>query len=404
MQLNENNTQELDNSSFSLEQDIEKYLMPEIYDRYKNEDKTKITETLEELKKYKDILNPNESDEDWNKNFHTNQKIKALNEGFDNVYDYLVNHDKNELMKNYKYNPQKIEEKINKYKSKDNYAKTVNEDYKNATAKQQTQFDIIQETNPAPEESNYVWIRKPSDIKTFEEVINDEDSFSWGDYSKEDALRDLKKGTVTIYSSYPIKNGVFVSTSYQQALDYAGGDPSRVHSRKSSIDSVAWINGDEGQYAKITTNPNNEIEIRINPDSKSAGEFLMVHEVSHAIKSNEMIELINDFASRNEKFAESVKEIETKYGKNLTSEEVFADVCGQLFGNEEFIQSLETKNTVESKNIIKQVYELLKHLLNKLTSEGRYRNFVQDLETKRRNAYRNTTMQQATNNLKKKIF
>lgn len=161
------------------------------------------------------------------------------------------------------------------------------------------------------------------------------------------------------------------------------------------------ITNDNGEpvNAKITTNPNNEIEIRINPDSKSAGEFLMVHEVSHAIKNNEMIELINDFASRNEKFAESVKEIETKYGKNLTSEEVFADVCGQLFGNEEFIQSLETKNTVESKNIIKQVYELLKHLLNKLTSEGRYRNFVQDLETKWRNAYRNTTMQQATNNL-----
>lgn len=161
------------------------------------------------------------------------------------------------------------------------------------------------------------------------------------------------------------------------------------------------ITNDNGESvnAKITTNPNNEVEIRINPDSKSAGEFLMVHEVSHAIKNNEMIELINDFASRNEKFAESVKEIETKYGKNLTSEEVFADVCGQLFGNEEFIQSLETKNTVESKNIIKQVYELLKHLLNKLTSEGRYRNFVQDLETKWRNAYRNTTMQQATNNL-----
>lgn len=161
------------------------------------------------------------------------------------------------------------------------------------------------------------------------------------------------------------------------------------------------ITNDNGESvnAKITTNPNNEVEIRINPDSSRAGEFLLVHEVSHAIKTNEMIELVNDFASRNEKFAESVKEIETKYGKNLTSEEVFADVCGQLFGNEEFIQSLETKNTVESKNIIKQVYELLKHLLNKLTSEGRYRNFVQDLEIKWRNAYRNTAMKQAVNNL-----
>nr|DAH93503.1 MAG TPA: hypothetical protein [Caudoviricetes sp.] len=302
MQLNENNTQELDNSSFSLEQDIEKYLMPEIYDRYKNEDKTKITETLEELKKYKDTLNPNESDEDWNKNFHTNQKIKALNEGFDNVYDYLVNHDKNELMKNYKYNPQKIEEKINKYKSKDNYAKMVNEDYKNATAKQQTQFDIIQETNPAPEESNYVWIRKPSDIKTFEEVINDKDSFTWGDYSKEDALRDLKKGTVTIYSSYPIKNGVFVSTSYQQALDYAGGDPSQVHSRKSSIDSVAWINGDEGQYAKATTKysqNNSKWQAFLEENFKSTGTRTYFKNV--VLKNNE------------------VSKPSTKYSENLNS-------------------------------------------------------------------------------------
>ena len=302
MQLNENNTQELDNSSFSLEQDIEKYLMPEIYDRYKNEDKTKITETLEELKAYKDTLNPNESDEDWNKNFHTNQKIKALNEGFDNVYDYLVNHDKNELMKNYKYNPQKIEEKINKYKSKDNYAKMVNEDYKNATAKQQTQFDIIQETNPAPEESNYVWIRKPSDIKTFEEVINDKDSFTWGDYSKEDALRDLKKGTVTIYSSYPIKNGVFVSTSYQQALDYAGGDPSQVHSRKSSIDSVAWINGDEGQYAKATTKysqNNSKWQAFLEDNFKSTGTRTYFKDV--VLKNNE------------------VSKPSTKYSENLNS-------------------------------------------------------------------------------------
>lgn len=166
------------------------------------------------------------------------------------------------------------------------------------------------------------------------------------------------------------------------------------------------ITNDNGELvnAKITTNPNNEVEIRINPDSSRAGEFLLVHEVSHAIKTNEMIELVNDFASRNEKFAESVKEIETRYGKNLTSEEVFADVCGQLFGNEEFIQSLETKNSVESKNIIKQVYELLKHLLNKLTSEGRYRNFVQDLETKWRNAYKNTTMQQTVNNLQNEKF
>ena len=161
------------------------------------------------------------------------------------------------------------------------------------------------------------------------------------------------------------------------------------------------ITNDNGNSvnAKITTNDNNEVEIRINPNSDRAGEFLLVHEISHAIKTPEMIQLVNDFASRNEGFANAVKEIETTYGKNLTSEEVFADVCGQLFGNQEFINTLETQNTEQSKSLIRQIYEAIKKLLNRLTSEGRYRNFVQDLEVRWRNAYKNTTMQQSVNNL-----
>lgn len=96
-------------------------------------------------------------------------------------------------------------------------------------------------------------------------------------------------------------------------------------------------------------NQNSEVEIRINPNSDRAGEFLFVHEISHAIKTPVMIQLVNDFTSRNEGFAKAVKEIKTTYGKNLTSEEVFADVCGQLFGNQELINTLETKKTEQSR-------------------------------------------------------
>lgn len=87
------------------------------------------------------------------------------------------------------------------------------------------------------------------------------------------------------------------------------------------------------------------------------------------------------------------KEKTKKNGKNLTSEEVFADVCGQLFGNQEFINSLETQNTVESRTLIKQIYELIKKLLNRFTQEGRYRNFVSNLEGMWRQAYANTTIE-----------
>lgn len=165
------------------------------------------------------------------------------------------------------------------------------------------------------------------------------------------------------------------------------------------LDNTITNENGDSVNAKITTNDNNEVEIRINPNSDRAGEFLLVHEISHAIKTPEMIQLVNDFASRNEGFAKAVKEIETTYGKNLTSEEVFADVCGQLFGNQEFINTLETQNTEQSKSLIRQIYEAIKKLLNRLTSEGRYRNFVQDLEVRWRNAYKNTTMQQSVNNL-----
>ena len=67
--------------------------------------------------------------------------------------------------------------------------------------------------------------------------------------TQEQAIKDLEKGTVTVYSSKPIVNGNFVSTSRNQAQDYAGGG--EIYSKEVPIQDVAWINGDEGQYAKI---------------------------------------------------------------------------------------------------------------------------------------------------------
>lgn len=121
--------------------------------------------------------------------------------------------------------------------------------YKSITHKEK-QLDIIKKTNPMLDDY-HVGIRNIEDIKTFEEAINDEESFSWGDYSKEDAERDLKRNKVRVYSSYAIKNGTFVSTSYEQALEYAGMDRSKVHSKEIKPSEIAWINGDEGQYANI---------------------------------------------------------------------------------------------------------------------------------------------------------
>ena len=112
------------------------------------------------------------------------------------------------------------------------------------------QLEIIQKTNPM-QDDYHTGIRSVEDIKTFDETINDDESFVWGDFSQEDAKKALEKGTVTVYSSKPIEQGAFVSTSQNQARDYAGNG--KIYSQEVNLSDVAWINGDEGQYAKVDT-------------------------------------------------------------------------------------------------------------------------------------------------------
>ena len=111
------------------------------------------------------------------------------------------------------------------------------------------QLEIINKSNPMLDDY-HLGIRSIEDIKTFDEVINDDESFVYGDFSKEDAEKALKDGKVTVYSSKPIEQGNFVSTSKNMAQDYAGRN-GKVYSQEVSLNDVAWINGDEGQYAKV---------------------------------------------------------------------------------------------------------------------------------------------------------
>lgn len=142
------------------------------------------------------------------------------------------------------------------------------------TTHKEKQLDIINNTNPMLDDY-HVGIRNIEDIKTFEEVVNnDDESFAWGDFSKEDAEKALKKGKVTIYSSYPIEQGVFVSTSKIQAEEYAGGKGSKVYSKTVPLDEVAWINGDEGQYANTKQKYSLTNDTQITGDDISAKDML----------------------------------------------------------------------------------------------------------------------------------
>ena len=124
--------------------------------------------------------------------------------------------------------------------------------------RKQAQLDIVLRTNPMLDDY-HTGIRKVEDIKTFAEAVKEGQEEAekggwdeWSTYPDEtnDLLQDaLGSGYITIYSSKPIVNGNFVTPSRMQAEDYAGGE--EVYEKTVPVTDVAWINVDEGQYARV---------------------------------------------------------------------------------------------------------------------------------------------------------
>lgn len=114
------------------------------------------------------------------------------------------------------------------------------------------QLQIINKTNPAPNDYN-LWVRNESDILTAEEAFRTafEDGEMYPDFTTKDMQEALDKGSITVYSSYPIKDGTFVTPSRMNAQDYAGGGDGRVYSKEVKLEDIAWLDESEGQYAKV---------------------------------------------------------------------------------------------------------------------------------------------------------
>ncbi len=176
------------------------------------------------------------------------------------------------------------------------------------------QLEIIQKENPAPDDY-HTWIRSQDDIKTFDEVIDDDESFVWGDFSKEDAKRALENGYITIYSSQPIKNGVFVSTSKNQASDYAGGR--KIYQKQVPLQEVAWINGDEGQYAKLPGTKYSQFNNEWSKYLKENWDLMPNSKKTFGFPTNEQLQAMD-----NKKISESADVLNMKEEKIKSLEEI----------------------------------------------------------------------------------
>lgn len=149
------------------------------------------------------------------------------------------------------------------------------------------QFKVISEFNPAPNEYQ-TWIRKAEDIKTFDDTLKDSDWEGWeingfdDSYSAFDVENALKSGKIKVYSSHPIKQGVFVTPSYMEAYSYSGNG--KVYSTVVDLDDVAWIDPTQGQYASvkhIKSMYSGEVEVYFDGDNVSITDKYDRHIVLH---------------------------------------------------------------------------------------------------------------------------
>ena len=144
---------------------------------------------------------------------------------------------------------------------------------------------------------------------------------------------------------------------------------------------------------RIGINDNGEVDIRINPNSDRAGEFILTHEITHAIETDEMKNLVMDYASKNEDFNAALESLKKIYGTEDVSSEVLADVSGQLFGNTEFINNL----SINKPSIFKKIYNKIVEIANKITGNSKESLFVKNLKNKWEEAYRKSNNNELTN-------
>ena len=129
------------------------------------------------------------------------------------------------------------------------YASGENVNTNHAAARKAAQLATIERNNPFdPELGAHTWIRSAEDILTYREAI---DSFGGvddvtPDFRASDVQRALDSGYMTVYSSYPIELGTFVTPSRMEAQSYAGDG--RVYSKRVPLDDVAWLDEVQGQY------------------------------------------------------------------------------------------------------------------------------------------------------------
>mgnify|MGYP005906625533 CR=1 FL=1 len=123
--------------------------------------------------------------------------------------------------------------------------------------------------------------------------------------------------------------------------------------------------------------------ITINPNSTRTGEFIAIHELTHAIGTDQMKGIIDNYRKSNMEFDTSVKQLLNNYNSTEITEEALSDVSAQLFGTQDFINNVAQNNP----NIFQRIYSEIKYLWHQFRGYKNQNQFVEDLYYKWTQAY-----------------
>ena len=134
--------------------------------------------------------------------------------------------------------------------------------------------------------------------------------------------------------------------------------------------------------------------ITINPNSTRAGEFIAIHELTHAIGTKQMENIIEKYSKSNIEFNEETKKLLQNYSNTEINEEALADISGQLFGTQEFINNIFQNNP----NVFQRIYSEIKYLWHQFRGYKTQDQFIDDLYYKWTQVYNSNNKLNNTEN------
>ena len=171
----------------------------------------------------------------------------------------------------------------------------------------QKQWEIIQKTNPKEEGTNSTWVDKPKDAKTFYEVNHKDSDYPFNenysdDWTVKDKMNVEATGKITVYSSYPIEDGNWVTPSKEEGLSYAGSG--KLYSATMDPRDIAWVDAGQGQVAHIS----DELKEVIDLSTKAETQVQSIDNNTNKTGEQSTLNALDDTIAKYETIVSLVKE------------------------------------------------------------------------------------------------